>query len=108
MFSAFANIAKIPDLRRKTLITLGLLVLARVGVFVPLPGVNLDAVLGTLKEQKGSGFVEFLGVLDMFSRRRFEKDVHFCIGHHALHLRLHYFPIAERDHSRAAKSRQRR
>ena len=67
MFSAFANIAKIPDLRRKCLITLGLLVFARVGVFIPLPGVNLDAVAGTLAEQKGTGFGEFLGVLDMFS-----------------------------------------
>src|SRR5437764_6888163 len=67
MFSAFANIAKIPELRRKTLFTLGLLVLCRVGVFIPLPGVNLDAVSGALAEQRGSGFGEFLGVLDMFS-----------------------------------------
>ena len=57
MFSAFANIAKIPDLRKKTLITLGLLVLCRVGVFIPLPGVNSGrAYMGTMKEQKGSGF----------------------------------------------------
>ncbi len=41
MFSAFANIAKIPELRKKTLWTLGLLVFARLGVFIPLPGVNL-------------------------------------------------------------------
>lgn len=67
MFSAFANIAKIPDLRRKVLITLGLLVLARVGVFIPLPGVNLSAVASTLDQSKGTGFGEFLGVLDMFS-----------------------------------------
>ena len=67
MFSAFANIAKIPELRKKVMITLGLLVFARVGVFIPLPGVNLDAVAGTLGEQKGTGFGEFLGVLDMFS-----------------------------------------
>ncbi|HLX60873.1 MAG TPA: preprotein translocase subunit SecY [Planctomycetota bacterium] len=67
MFSAFANIARIPELRRKTLITLGLLALCRVGVFIPLPGVNLDAVSGAMAEQRGSGFGEFLGVLDMFS-----------------------------------------
>lgn len=80
MFSAFANIAKIPDLRKKTLITLGLLVLCRVGVFVPLPGVNLEAVLGTLKEQKGSGFAEFLGVLDMFSGGGLKKMSIFALG----------------------------
>ena len=80
MFSAFANIAKIPDLRRKTLVTLGLLVLCRVGVFVPLPGVNLDAVTNTLKEQKGSGFSEFLGVLDMFSGGGLRKMSIFALG----------------------------
>lgn len=80
MFSAFANIAKIPDLRRKTLVTLGLLVLCRVGVFVPLPGVNLDAVLGTLRDQKGSGFAEFLGVLDMFSGGGLKKMSIFALG----------------------------
>jgi preprotein translocase subunit SecY len=67
MFSAFANIAKVPELRKKTLWTLGLLVFCRVGVFIPLPGVNLDAVAGTLGEQRGTGFGEFLSVLDMFS-----------------------------------------
>ena len=67
MFSAFANIAKVPELRKKTLWTLGLLVFCRVGVFIPLPGVNLDAVAGTMSEQRGTGFGEFLGILDMFS-----------------------------------------
>ena len=80
MFSAFANIAKVPDLRRKCLITLGLLVLCRVGVFVPLPGVNLEAVLGTLKDQKGSGFSDFLGVLDMFSGGGLKKMSIFALG----------------------------
>ena len=51
----------------QVLITLGLLALARVGVFIPIPGVNLAAVAGTLNAQKGTGFGEFLGVLDMFS-----------------------------------------
>ena len=80
MFSAFANIAKIPDLRRKTLVTLGLLVLCRVGVFIPLPGVNLDTVTGMLKDQKGSGFSEFLGVLDMFSGGGLKKMSIFALG----------------------------
>ncbi|MEI6232703.1 MAG: preprotein translocase subunit SecY [Planctomycetota bacterium] len=80
MFSAFANIAKIPDLRKKTLITLGLLVLCRVGVFVPLPGVNLDAVVGSIGEKKGSGFAEFLGVLDMFSGGGLKKMSIFALG----------------------------
>jgi preprotein translocase subunit SecY len=80
MFSAFANIARIPELRRKTLITLGLLALARVGVFLPLPGVNLDAVSGALAESRGSGFSEFLGVLDMFSGGGLKKMSVLALG----------------------------
>jgi len=80
MFSAFANIAKIPELRRKTLITLGLLVFARLGVFIPLPGVNLDAVAGAIGSHKGTGFGEFLGILDMFAGGGLRKMSIFALG----------------------------
>ena len=80
MFSAFANIAKIPELRRKTLITLGLLVFARLGVFIPLPGVNLDAIAGAIGSHKGTGFGEFLGILDMFAGGGLRKMSIFALG----------------------------
>ncbi|MGD0090832.1 MAG: preprotein translocase subunit SecY [Planctomycetota bacterium] len=80
MFSAFANIAKIPELRRKLMITLGLLVFARIGVFIPLPGVNLDAIAGAIGKQKGTGFGEFLGILDMFSGGGLKKMSIFALG----------------------------
>jgi preprotein translocase subunit SecY len=38
MFGAFANVVRIPELRRKLLITAGLLVVYRLGVFIPCPG----------------------------------------------------------------------
>jgi preprotein translocase subunit SecY len=40
MFRTFLNIFKIPDLRNKLLFTLGLLVIYRIGFYVPLPGVD--------------------------------------------------------------------
>ncbi|HYG74820.1 MAG TPA: preprotein translocase subunit SecY [Planctomycetota bacterium] len=80
MFSAFANIAKIPELRKKTLWTLGLLVFARVGVFIPLPGVNLDAVTAQINSHRGTGFGEFLGILDMFSGGGLKNMSIFALG----------------------------
>jgi preprotein translocase subunit SecY len=80
MFSAFANIARIPELRKKTLFTLGLLVFARLGVFVPLPGVNLDAVSGAIASHRGTGFGSFLGILDMFSGGGLSKMSIFTLG----------------------------
>jgi len=52
---------RLPDLRRRILLTLGILVIFRFVAHVPLPGVDLDA-LHQLFEQNA-----LLGMLDMFS-----------------------------------------
>ena len=39
-FDAFANIFKIPDLRRRVLFTLVMLAVYRVGAFIPTPGID--------------------------------------------------------------------
>ena len=41
-FDAFANIFRIPDLRKRVLFTLGLLAVYRLGGHIPTPGINLD------------------------------------------------------------------
>ena len=38
-FDAFANIFKIPDLRKRVLFTLFMLAVYRVGAFIPTPGI---------------------------------------------------------------------
>ena len=40
MFEKFANIFRIPDLRKRILFTLGLLAVYRLGGHIPTPGVN--------------------------------------------------------------------
>ena len=40
MLNAFLNIFRIPDLRNKVLFTLGMLVIYRIGFWVPLIGVD--------------------------------------------------------------------
>lgn len=44
MPEGFANIAKIPELRKRMLFTLLMLGIYRIGVFVPTPGVSADAI----------------------------------------------------------------
>jgi preprotein translocase subunit SecY len=60
MFGAFANVARIPELRRKLLITAGLLVIYRLGVYIPCPGTYLPPI----GEQTIKGV---MGLVDMFS-----------------------------------------
>lgn len=47
MFRTFLNIFKIPELRNKVLFTLGMLCIYRIGFYVPVPGVNQEAMTGS-------------------------------------------------------------
>jgi preprotein translocase subunit SecY len=80
MLGAFANILKIPELRRKAAATLGLLVLCRIGVFIPLPGVNLHAVSKALESTRDTAFGQFFGVLDMFAGGGLRNVSIFALG----------------------------
>ena len=57
------NIFAIPELRRKILFTLGILVIVRLGSQVPIPGIN-PVSLQQFFEQQSSGI---LGIFDTFS-----------------------------------------
>ncbi|MCJ7743782.1 MAG: hypothetical protein MUO99_04385, partial [Dehalococcoidales bacterium] len=61
LLQAMLDAIRLPDLRRRILITLGILVAFRFVAHVPLPGVNLEA-LRQLFESNA-----LLGMLDMFS-----------------------------------------
>ena len=61
LLQAMIDAFSLPDLRRRILITFGILVVFRFVAHVPLPGVNLDA-LQSLFEHNA-----LLGMLDMFS-----------------------------------------
>jgi preprotein translocase subunit SecY len=61
MLDAVVNAFKIPDLRRKILFTVGMLVLFRIIASIPVPGVN---------RQELSDYIEgnqLLGMLNLFS-----------------------------------------
>jgi preprotein translocase subunit SecY len=61
--SAFANIGKVPELRRRILFTVVLLAVYRIGVFVTIPGVDRTVMNAVIHKQGGG----MLGLLNMFS-----------------------------------------
>jgi preprotein translocase subunit SecY len=76
MFSAFQNIFKVEELRRRVLFTLGILVVYRVGGHIPTPGVDAQA-LGAFFASAGS---TLFGLYDMFVGGAFYKATIFALG----------------------------
>jgi len=58
--SALAGAGKFTELRQRLLFVLGALIVYRIGCFVPVPGVNPDAMLAMMQAQGG-------GIVDMFN-----------------------------------------
>lgn len=73
--SAF-DLFKIKDLRRRILITLGVLALYRLGALIPVPGVNAEALSVLFKGQANS-LVDFINV---FSGGAFARMSIFAMG----------------------------
>ena len=70
MLEAFGNAFRIKELRTKLLITAGLLAVCRVGVFIPVPGVNFNWIKGFIERSAGGepgGIASFLNLADMFN-----------------------------------------
>jgi len=61
LLQAMVDAFRVPDLRRRILLTLGILVAFRFIAHVPLPGVNLEALRELFQQNT------LLGMLDMFS-----------------------------------------
>jgi preprotein translocase subunit SecY len=63
LFSGFANIGKVPELRKRLLFTLGMMAVYRVGVFVTIPGVDRNVMQAVVSKQGGG----LLGLFNLFS-----------------------------------------
>jgi len=66
MLAPFRNLFRIPEVRRRILWTVGILVLFRVGSHVPLPGVD-PAALRSFAEQASQAMGGLWGYLQLFS-----------------------------------------
>lgn len=58
----FLNIIREPELRKKIMLTLGLVLVYRIGFHIPLPGVNIE-VMRKLADQGGMGLFEVMSSL---------------------------------------------
>lgn len=75
------DIFRIKDLRNRILFTLGVLMIYRVGTFIPIPGINVSAIQAALTSQQGtSGGLSITGYLDFFSGGAFSNFSIFMLG----------------------------
>ncbi|MBM4030210.1 MAG: preprotein translocase subunit SecY [Planctomycetes bacterium] len=84
MLRTFANIFRVPDLRKKVLITLAMVVVFRVGTYVPLPGVNTAAIrqiADKMREGQGdSATGRAFGFIDLFTGGALGRCAVFGLG----------------------------
>ncbi len=76
MVSAVQNALQLADLRRKLLFTIGMLAIFRLGSFIPVPGVDPQA----LAQQLGMGAGNIFGFLDLFSGGALGRFTIFAMG----------------------------
>ena len=73
---SFQNIFKIPELKRRVLVTAGLLVAYRVGAHVPTPGIDGHALSQFFDQVQGT----LLGMVDLFSGGNLRRLSIFALG----------------------------
>jgi preprotein translocase subunit SecY len=76
MLEKFANIFRIPDLRRRVLFMLGMLAVYRLGAFIPTPGINAAALEQYFNANSGSA----LGLADLFTGGNLRRLTIFALG----------------------------
>ncbi len=76
MIGGFQNIPKIPELRKRITITLLLLAVYRIGVHVPTPGIDTQALVAFFEQAKDTLF----GLFDMFSGGALRRFSVFALG----------------------------
>jgi len=67
VLSAFISSLRTPDLRRKILLTLGIVILYRVGASIPSPGVNYPNVQQCIAEVSGGESGQVYSLINLFS-----------------------------------------
>lgn len=70
------NISKVPELNRRIIMTLVLLAVFRIGVFIPTPGVDADALSGFFQSASGT----LLDFATMFTGGALERFSIFALG----------------------------
>jgi len=75
-FEAFANMFRVPDLRKRVLFALALLAVYRLGGHIPTPGINIQRWEEFFSSQQGSIF----GFFDLFAGGNIRRLTIFALG----------------------------
>src|SRR5439155_1521647 len=74
--ASFQNVFKIPELKRRVLITAGLLIAYRIGAHVPTPGIDGHALARVFDQAQNT----LLGMVDLFSGGNLRRLSIFALG----------------------------
>lgn len=74
--NAIRNLFNIPELRKRVLFTLAMLAVYRLGIHIPVPGIDKDALEALWSQAAGNLF----GVLDLFSGGNLRRISVFALG----------------------------
>lgn len=80
MLAQFANIFRIPELRKRVWFTLGLLFVFRVGGFIPTPGIDGAQLAMFFKELTRRQGSTLFGLMNMFTGGAMDKCTVFALG----------------------------
>ena len=76
MLEKFLNIFRVPELRNRVLFTFAMLAIYRLGSYIPIPGVDTDALANFFNHQGGSP----LGLVDLFNGGNLRRMTVFALG----------------------------
>src|ERR671928_1990261 len=77
MIGTLVGSVRIPEIRKKLLFTAAMLLLYRVGAYIPAPGINIQAVKDISENFQGSNV---LGFLNLFSGGSLQRFAIFALG----------------------------
>ncbi len=80
MLQAFINIFRIAELRNKIFFTLGMLCIYRIGFFIPLPGVNQEAMKEWGKNASDSPVGNIIDYVSIFTGGKLDQSTIFGLG----------------------------
>ena len=80
MFQALANIFKIPDLRKKVIVSLAIIAIYRFGCHIPTPGINGAALAQFFDNLSRAQSGTLFGIMSMFTGGALERLTIFALG----------------------------
>ena len=79
MLATFKRVFFVPELRQRILFTCLMLLVCRIGAYIPVPGINGDEVVQVFKQMAGTG-QNLLQLVDVFSGGAFAKMTVIALG----------------------------